>query len=293
MGNAIGSVHGLITVDDTELHFTVEGSGPPVLVVGSAIYYPRTFSQRIKTFCRLACCDLRHFAKSDRRAKQTQIGMDTYVNDIENIRTVVGFERFALVGHSHHGNIALEYAKRYPNKVSQLVLIGTPPCDVRSTIEEGQRYWETQASGARKEALRQTQSMLAGKDFTAMSPDEAFVAEYAADGPKYWYDADFDATALWQGVPVNMVVTRAFKGLFDNYTFDLAPVKDLPVLVVIGKHDYVVPHTLWDKTASLPNVTYHLLEKSGHTPQLEEQATFDAIFLAWLTGGQSQEAERS
>lgn len=287
MGNAIDPVHGLVTGDDTELCYTVEGGGPPVLVVGSAIYYPRTFSERIRSSCRIAFCDLRHFARSNTSTRQNPVNLDSYISDIERVRAVVGFERFALVGHSHHGNIALEYAKRYPNNVSQLVLIGTPPCDVKSTIEEGQRYWEAQASGERREALRKRLSGLAGSDWTAMSVEEAFVSEYVANGPKYWYDTHFDATRLWQGVPIDMEVMREFKTFFDNYTFDLATLESLPVLAIMGRHDYVVPHTLWDKTASFPNVTYHLLEKSGHTPQLEEQATFDPMFLAWLPGAKS------
>ena len=51
----------------------------------------------------------------------------------------------------------------------------------------------------------------------------------------------------------------------------------------MGRHDYVTPHVLWDEILpKLESVTYHLLEQSGHTPQLEEPKLFDQVLLEWL-----------
>lgn len=124
------SQSGSVDVEGATLHFALEGHGTPVLVIGSAIYYPRTFSQQLRRSCRLAFVDLRHFAETEESVSLDSIGLDTYADDIEKLRTAVEFERFVLIGHSHHGNLALEYAKRHPDKVSHLVLIGTPPCNV-------------------------------------------------------------------------------------------------------------------------------------------------------------------
>lgn len=49
-----------------------------------------------------------------------------------------------------------------------------------------------------------------------------------------------------------------------------------PVLAVMGHHDYAVPHSLCEEVLpKLRNVSYHLFEQNGHTPQLQEQALFD------------------
>lgn len=43
---------GSITVGKFELKYQIEGKGMPALVIGSAIYYPRTFSQSLRDhFC--------------------------------------------------------------------------------------------------------------------------------------------------------------------------------------------------------------------------------------------------
>jgi len=55
------------------------------------------------------------------------------------------------------------------------------------------------------------------------------------------------------------------------------------VFVALGKYDYVIPHTLW-KTSykEIPDFKLVLFEKSGHTPQLEENKLFDKELLSWI-----------
>jgi proline iminopeptidase len=155
---------------------------------------------------------------------------------------------------------------------------------VRSTIEASNVYWASHASETRKAALRCNWETLSAEKLEAMSPGDAFVAQYVADGPKYWYDLNYDASPLWQGVPVNMDLIKVFRGFFTDYTLSWDPVQlNAPVLVVMRYHDYIIPHVLWD--AALPrlqNVTFHLFERSGHTPQLEEHELFDQTLLEWI-----------
>lgn len=281
-GSCSGEMNsGAIKVGGATLAYRVEGRGMPVMVIGSAIYYPRTFSSRFKASYRIAYSDLRHFAECDESVSADTISLEAYLEDIDRVRDAVGFERFVLVGHSHHGNLALEYAKRHRKRVSHLVLIGTPPCDVSHTIASGQWYWHQHASDARKAALQKNQALLGFDKPTAMKSDDVFVAQYIAEGPKYWYDYTYNARPLWQDVPVCMEALATFRNFFVDYTFSLEIA--IPVLSIMGRHDYVVPHILWDSVLpDLNNVTYRLLDNSGHTPQLEEAAVFDRIIRAWL-----------
>jgi proline iminopeptidase len=45
--------------------------------------------------------------------------------DAEALRTSLGFDTWAVLGHSFGGKVALEYALRYPNSLSHLVLLDT------------------------------------------------------------------------------------------------------------------------------------------------------------------------
>lgn len=281
---AMTSLHGNINVEGATLAYLVEGSGAPVMVVGSSVYYPKTFSSDFKRSYRLAYADMRHFAVTKESFSSDKITLRTYLTDIERIREALEFERFVLIGHSHHGNLALEYTKQFPERVSHLILIGTPPCNVQQTIAEGERYWDQKASKSRKAILERNNASLRSSNNASIGAADAFIKQYAADGPKYWYNPNFDALPLWRGVPVNMDALGAFREFFVDYEFSFDPTRlSVPVLAVLGKHDYAVPHTLWNDTLrNLQGLTYCLLEKSGHTPQQEEPERFDQIVKGWL-----------
>jgi proline iminopeptidase len=48
-------------------------------------------------------------------------------DDAEGLRQHLGFGKVAVLGHSYGGFIALEYALRYPDSVSHLILLDTAP----------------------------------------------------------------------------------------------------------------------------------------------------------------------
>lgn len=282
---------GVVHADGAILRYACEGSGRPALVIGSAVYYARTFSRDLRRHLRLAFVDARHFAAEDTALAPGEISLDTYMSDIERVHDRLGCGRATLIGHSHHGNLALEYARRHPDRVTHVVMIGSPPVDVGSTVSAAEAYWNQHASAQRKALLRARLTALDTSATEQMTPQEAFVARYVAEGPKYWRDPAYDATHLWQGVPINMGALAAFRTFFaDGYTLrwdreHLAA----PVLVIMGRYDFAVPPTLWDNPPATPaNLTIRLLENSGHTPQLEEPEAFDRTLLGWLataTGG--------
>jgi proline iminopeptidase len=155
---------------------------------------------------------------------------------------------------------------------------------VKRAAEARERYWAAHASPGRRAALRRNRDARGTDKLASLSPAKALVARYVADGPMCWYDPDFDASPLWQGMSINMDVLDALYRLFTEYELAWDPARlPAPVLVLMGRHDYVVPHVLWDEVLpKLPKVTYHLFEKSGHTPQLDEPRLFDQVLIEWL-----------
>ncbi|MGD2071140.1 MAG: alpha/beta hydrolase, partial [Gemmatimonadota bacterium] len=257
----------------------------PILVLGSVTYYRRTFSVGLRERATLVFVDARHFGRLRPEYDPAGTSVETYVGDIERIRTEIGLQSTTVLGHSHYGNLALEYVTRHPDAATGLVLIGTPPVGVRATREAGRRYWASRASDYRKRVLRSNRDALRSGRSLERSRREAFVARYVAEGPRYWHDPTFDASPLWRDVPLNMEVVDAFRGLFED--FELGAVRRVleavPTLAVMGRHDYVVPPTLWDDMAPTHRaLSCHVLDRSGHTPQLEEPRLFDRILLQWL-----------
>lgn len=274
----------VVHVAGMDLGFTLEGEGAPLLVVGSSVYYPRTFSRALRKSFTLICADLPHFTVPAARSGPGTVSFDFYAECIESVRAASGFDTVIVAGHSHHGNVALEYAKRYPERASHVVMIGSPPVDTARTQAGARQYWETRASERRRLLLRERRAELTEDHLATLSPEEAFVARYVADAPIYWHDPDYDASWLWRDMRFRLEAVQAFRNLYTDYTLDWdTDALRAPVLIVMGRSDFAVPYTLWEPVLPhLRNMSFQLLHQCGHTPQLERRRTFDRLLLDWL-----------
>jgi proline iminopeptidase len=120
---------GTVAVDGVELLYVREGSGKPILVVGSAVYYPRAFSPTLREHFELIFVDWRFFVPSYNPPKEElgNVSLDTFVDDLETVRTALGVDNLSVLGHSIHAQIAIGYARKYPQHISHLILVGGTP----------------------------------------------------------------------------------------------------------------------------------------------------------------------
>lgn len=88
-----------IEVDGFKLSCITEGEGPDVLVIGSALYYQRSFSQNLRKFLRLHFVDYRGFAEGPKG----ELTFNALLEDIEHVRKRLDLKKFVIVGHSAHG----------------------------------------------------------------------------------------------------------------------------------------------------------------------------------------------
>jgi proline iminopeptidase len=286
---------GIVEVEGASLGYRIEGHGQPCLVVGSSIYYPRVLSQDLREHLQLIFVDVRHFAAVDPSFGPDRISIETYPADIERVRKTLELGDVVVVGHSIHGLIALEYARRYPEHVLGVVVIGSPPYRSHEDPSPSQRLWEAEASAERKKILARQLAELTPEVRAGLSPGEVWVREYVASGPKIWFDPSYDGSWLWDEVALDgPVFTRLAGELLTPYDLAQGPGEiTAPVLIVHGRYDYFVAYTLWEEHRhKLPRHTYVLFERSGHTPPLEEPERFDQTLREWTRGLASSASER-
>jgi len=270
---------------EVTLEVTIEGSGRSCIVIGSAVYYPRAFSDAFKQQFRCAYVSTRMFtAEGSKTIAPEEYTLDVVVSDLERVRDGLGLDRVVVIGHSMHALMALEYAKAHPERVSHVVMIGMSPRYDADALQQSGKYWETDASAERKSILARNMAELTDAVLGEASPEEVVALEYVARAPMYWFDPEYDASWLWADVPFDTELMGPILEGLGEYDVrrglsDLKP----PVLVIVGRYDYVVPHFLWDGVKdAFPNLTYHLFEESGHTPQLEQPELFDRTLLDWI-----------
>lgn len=189
-----------------ELSYGVEGQGVPVLVVGSAVYYPRTFSAGLRRHLRLAFVDHRGYGRATDTYGAEDMTLDRVVEDMEALRRHLDLgERVVVLGHSGHGYMALEYAKRYPEAVAAVALVGTGPSHRPEHLEQAERAWAEAVCPERKARFAADMSGLAAA--VEADPDNRFVTFCLRMAARSWFDPAYDAAPLWQGVGVNLPVT--------------------------------------------------------------------------------------
>ena len=76
-------------------------------------------------------------------AEVTSMTMENLTADADALRQALGFEKWAVLGHSFGGNVALEYALRYPQNLSHLLLMDTGADKQLGTGEGSARIGQT------------------------------------------------------------------------------------------------------------------------------------------------------
>jgi proline iminopeptidase len=284
-GNAgLPGERGTIRAGNFELGYAVEGNGRPALVIGSAVYYPRTFSDRLRRELRLTFLDHAGHALPAGIFEPSSCTLGSLVADMETARRRLGLDRTIIVGHSGNAHLALEYAKAHPDRVSHVVLIAAAPSFGPEHMRQAERCWEEAVCPERK-AKYESEMRLLPADIEA-APDRRFAAFCIRMGARSWYDHDYDATPLWEGVRCNMPVIDHMWGTLFRDVDIAAGLERLaaPVFLALGRFDYLVPPCqTWEPYRALfRDLTVRVFDRSGHTPQLEESAAFDTELLRWL-----------
>ena len=116
-----------IQIRDVSLFVEVIGSGPPLLIMHGGPGVDHTTMHSLRALAdRFTLVFYDH--RCNGRSECADIASMTWENltaDADQLRQKLGFERWAVLGHSFGGMVALEYALRYPHSLSHLVLIDT------------------------------------------------------------------------------------------------------------------------------------------------------------------------
>lgn len=275
---------GSLTLDGARLGYRIDGDGLPVLVVGSAVYYPRLFDPALTPGLKWIHVDHRGFAETSDVHDPDAGTLERVVEDLERMRRRLGLEEVVLVGHSGHAFIAVEYALRYPEHVSKLVLLNTAPTNHPDRQQQSIAFFEEHASPERKRHFEAEIAML-GEDL-AREPERRFAHICIRMGAHSFFDFTTDGAPLWEGVPMQMPILDHLWGeAFARLDLrDRLPRVTMPVFLGLGRYDYLVgPDTLWDGIEErCPHVHKVLFERSGHTPMQEEPDAFATHLLQWL-----------
>lgn len=221
--------------------------------------------------------DFRGNGRSVRPGSES-LTMDAWVEDVRIVQEDLGCSRVALFGHSFGGAVAQEYALRYPQRVSALLLCGAYPA-----FDYFDAALERLSRRANAEQLAIVQAAS-----TAPVPDDATLAAASrALLPLYFSKADPTLLRAFDQVVFSAAAfNRSFLDALPQFsTVDRLPSLEPPVLSIGGADDWIAPPTqATERLARLtPNGSSVVLAGSGHFPFLEEPGRFLSHVVPWLT----------
>ncbi|HET9084250.1 MAG TPA: alpha/beta hydrolase [Candidatus Limnocylindrales bacterium] len=259
-----------ISVRDVSMYVDVIGHGPPLLLMHGG---PGLDHVSLMPFKDLA--DRHTVVFYDHRcngrstgASVTSMTWDNLTADAEALRDTLGFERWAVLGHSFGGHVALEYVLRYPERVTQLVLLDTA-ADARWSQERAAEVLAHRGYDAKTVAVarRFYSGRVAPKDFVRA----AFRLLPA-------YDHRFSILRTARGMAAGgwRLKTRPEALTFGGQMMRGWSVMDrlgeihVPTLVLAGHDDFLFPpESQALLAAGIPDARLRIIERAGHNPQTE------------------------
>ena len=118
---------GRMSIRDVSLFVEVVGHGYPLVLMHGgpgADHWTMLPFRRLADQFTLVFYDHRCNGRST-GAPVSSMTWENLTADADALRQKLGFERWAVLGHSFGGHVALEYALRYPDSLSHLVLLDT------------------------------------------------------------------------------------------------------------------------------------------------------------------------
>ena len=203
--------------------------------------------------------------------------------DAEALRQKLGFERWAVLGHSFGGQVALEYALRYPASLSHLILLDT----------QGDSWWPQQNAadllakrGYRRKKVELVRRWCNG-EFT---PREYFpialrIGDAYCHRSFLWLAVRDAVRGQWHQKLRPEAWIFAGRHLWKGWTvMDRLGEISVPTLVMAGRDDVFSPPEHQDQLAAgIPRARRRIIERAGHEPYSERPAEVMAAITDFLS----------
>jgi pimeloyl-ACP methyl ester carboxylesterase len=255
-------------INGVTLHYEVTGDGPPVVFSHEFGGDGESWTPQVRYFSRLYRCvtyNNRGFPPSSVPERLEDYSQDILVDDLRALMDHLGIDRAHIVGLSMGGNVALNFALRYPGRCHGIVVAG---CGGGTTDRE--RF---------EKDVTEVVTMLGTEGLEAFADRYAVGAArlpFKRKDPHGWQEfraalsrhSALGSALTIQGVQRNRPTIFSLKEQLNRL--------DVPTLVLIGDEDEPCVDPAVFMKREIPTAGLVVIPQSGHAINLEEPAAFNA-----------------
>lgn len=272
---------GFVSVKDGKLFYRTAGMGLPLIVLhggpGLSQNYLLPQLYRLAENNLVIFYDQRGSGRSlETKLDEKHININQFVEDLETLRTSLGFDKFILMGHSWGGLLAMQYAVDHQENLIGLVLLNAAPADYK-----GQKAFIDEFGLRTKNIHKDIKPLFAYENFKELN------AAQISDLYRRLFSVYFYNPKEVRDLSLNFSVASAqsgFKVMEEmSKTYWLQPSINLfpslkrlviPTFILHGKQDIVPVWTAREIKDAIPRSEIVILDRCGHFPYIEQPSQF-------------------
>jgi proline iminopeptidase len=274
---------GFLTDGRVGLHVREVGAGPALVVLhgGPDFDYDYLLPELdvLADRFRLVYYAQRGRGRSAEGVRPDDVTIDSEMDDLERVRRHLGLESVAVLGHSWGGVLAMEYAARHPERLTQLILMDTAPASYQDRLTF-RRHLDRIRSPRDADRMR---SLAATAEFRAGNLDVE--AEYHRLHFRPTLRPDL-LDLLLPRLRINFdpervrtaraIEDRLYDQTWNSPAYDLFPALrrlTVPTLVLYGENDFFPVEVVARIAEAIPGARLVVLPQCGHFAFLEAPDT--------------------
>jgi 3-oxoadipate enol-lactonase len=249
-------------VNDIRIAYDDSGAGQPVMFLHAFPLNRSMWNNEMTELLsearyRLVALDWRGFGESDIAAGIST--MEMFADDLAGLMDLLGIQSAVLCGASMGGYVAFAFLRKYPERVSGLILADTRP---GADTDEGRANRENVARVAETQGTSAIAEMMLPRlisDYTRQHAPEVEIAV------RRMIDA-----ATPQGI------AAASRGMAQRAdSTDLLSSITCPTQVLVGEDDVLIPPgVVQDFATKIPGAQFIVIPHAGHLSNLEQPQAF-------------------
>ncbi len=272
---------GFVSVKDGKLFYRMTGKGLPLIVLhggpGLSQEYLLPQLYKLAENNLVIFYDQRGSGRSlETKLDEKHINIDQFVEDLDTLRTSLGFDKFILMGHSWGGLLAMQYAVDHQENLMGLILLSTAPADYK-----GQKAFVEEFELRTKNIHNDIKPFFAYEDFKKLNA--AQISDlYRKLFSVYFYNPEevkdlslnFSVESAQSGFKVMEEMSKTYWLQPNVNLFPSLKKLAVPTFILHGKQDIVPAWTAQEIKDAIPQSEIVILDRCDHFPYIEQPSQF-------------------